>query len=646
MKRLFSILLVVCLIASVCCVPASAASTFDDIKGNEWYAPAVSYCSSNGYMSGTGNNKFDPNGRVSRAQMAQILYNFAGRPDMTNAENPFTDVKRDAWYGSAVLFAKTTGIVNGTSSTTYSPNNYITREQVAVMLMGYYKASTGSTPSVNNSVLNSYTDKNMISSWAQDAIAWAIQNKIMSGTGNNKLDPKGTCTRAQLAQFIMNYCKAFGTPPPIEPDIPKPILPNIPGFPEDGNFEPISEDWLPEGGYWQGNRKYNRFGIDITDVDGVPQADEIQVMAMINQYRVEKGLNELKWSRYAQVFTEVRALEAEYIYLHDNVHSAYGTPHVRADGSRISQMVINEDTTTDMISGNELMFAEFSSNAKKAGLSIKDMDEQMVASGKIPNTNSFWYGTLGENAGCIPFQGIDLSNSIFSGWKNSPGHEAAYRRNYDGTQTGYFACGRSTAKASDGTDRYTYIYSTFGLEWIIDGEQDWIPGRGVDYNSLGFAIDDIPYEYTDWIERDLDMTPEEYGPADHDINAINAWLKDQGLVEKSDTWYQVLAHYFSTLEMDDFIKFAISKTDWMHWTLIDADTLASSEAWEIPTYKAEVVEMVADKLAYNHIMEVKNNLNKCEVCAKDHAEKRDLAAAEQVVNQFFQDTYGFDISAY
>lgn len=646
MKKLFSVLLVVCLTLSVCCLPVSATTLFSDITGNEWYAPAVAYCADNGYMSGTGNNKFDPNGKVSRAQMAQILYNFAGRPDMTNAENPFTDVKRDAWYGSAVLFAKTTGIVNGTSSTTYSPNNYITREQVAVMLMGYYKASTGNTPSVNNSVLNSYTDKNMISSWAQDAIAWAIQNKIMSGVGNNKIDPKGTCTRAQLAQFIMNYCENIGTPAPIEPDIPKPILPDIPGFPEDGNFEPISKDWLPEGGYWQGNRKYNRFGIDITDVDGVPQADEIQLMAMINQYRVENGLPELKWSRYAQVFAEVRTLEEEYIYLSGLYDNKYGTPHVRADGSHYTPLTFNEETTTPMIPGNELMFAEFSNKAEKFGLDIKDMDEQMANSGKIPNTSSFWYGTTGENSGQQVFMHTSLASMMFNAWKNSPGHEAAYKRNYDGTQTGYFAVGMSYSVERD---IYTFSYDTFGLEWIVDGEQDYVPGRGIDYNSLGFTLDDIPDEYPDWILRDPDMDLESYGPTDHDINSVTHWLIDHGVEEDSDTMYQVKAHYFSTLSMDDYIKFMFSNTEVFHYKNLmpgEWSDITKMIDTDISYMKEILVTGVADKMAYQHMSENNHSDTKCDVCGKNHAEKRDLAAAEQVVNQFFQDTYGFDISAY
>lgn len=606
---------------------AAEPTKFNDVSDKMWYAPAVAYCADNGYMSGTGNNKFDPNGKVSRAQMAQILYNFAGRPDMTNAENPFTDVKRDAWYGSAVLFAKTTGIVNGTSSTTYSPNNYITREQVAVMLFGYYKASTGNTPSVDKSVLNSYTDKNMISSWAQDAIAWAIQNKIMSGTGNGKLDPKGTCTRAQLAQFIMNYCKAFGTPPPIEPDIPKPILPDIPGFPEDGNFEPLPEDWLPKGGYTQGGRKYNMYGIDITDVDGVPDTNEIQTMALINNYRVENGLPELKWNTHAQVLAEIRVREATYNFAHARPDGSNCFRHTDSDTSNIC---------CQYLSTNNFMMLE------EIGLSDKYIDAQMVDTGKALDRRN---GSPCENLGSHSYSHTNLASVQFAGWKNSPGHDNALKANF-GTKTGYFAIG------------YTYdtenlhaigCYDAYGVDWTADGEQDWIPGRGIDYNALGFTLNDIPDEYPDWILRDPDMDLESYGPTDHDINSVTHWLIDHGVTEDSDTMYQVKAHYFSALSMDDYIKFMFSNTEVFHYkNLMPGEWSDITEMinTDISYMKEILVTNVADKMAYQHMSENNHSDIKCDVCGKNHAEKRDLAAAETIVNQFFTDTYGFDISAY
>lgn len=612
---------------------AAEPTTFNDVSDKMWYAPAVAYCADNGYMSGTGNNKFDPNGKVSRAQMAQILYNFAGRPDMTNAENPFTDVKRDAWYGSAVLFAKTTGIVNGTSSTTYSPNNYITREQVAVMLFGYYKASTGNTPSVNKSVLDSYTDKNMISSWAQDAIAWAIQNKIMSGTGNNKLDPKGTCTRAQLAQFIMNYCKAFGTPPPILPDIPvddivKELI---------GDTKPLPKDWLPKGGYIQGGRKYNMYGIDVTDVDGIPDREEARLINMINDYREENGLPRLPWNQHAQMLAEVRAREAAYRY-----------EHKRPDGTntKICDYTNNENGRKYLQTSNVLMFEELNATESM-------VDPDMVASNKkidmAKEESRPWFD---ENLNKGTINQLDnLATRTFNSWKNSSGHNSTMLDDMTRWgRNGYAA----TALYVDKTNNF-YIggYNAYGIDWIedylVDPDKDWVPGRGIDYNALGFTLDDIPAEYPDWILRDPDMDLESYGPTDHDINSVTHWLIDRGVTEDSDTMYQVKAHYFSTLSMDDYIKFMFSNTEVFHYkNLMPGEWSDITEMidTDISYMKEILVTNVADKMAYQHMSENNHSDTKCDVCGKNHAEKRDLAAAEQVVNQFFQDTYSFDISAY
>lgn len=619
---------------------AAEPAKFNDVSDKMWYAPAVAYCSSNGYMSGTGNNKFDPNGKVNRAQMAQILYNFAGRPDMTNAENPFTDVKRDAWYGSAVLFAKTTGIVNGTSSTTYSPNNYITREQVAVMLFGYYKASTGNTPSVDKSVLNSYTDKNMISSWAQDAIAWAIQNRIMSGTGNGKLDPKGTCTRAQLAQFIMNYCKAFGTPPPIEPDIPvddivKELI---------GDTKPLPEDWLPKGGYIQGGRKYNMYGIDVTEVDGIPTTEEAKLLNLINNFRAENNLPAQKWNQHAQILAEVRACEMTYRYA-----------HTRPDGESTTYCDYNkvEPGCNYLSTNNALLIEEL------------NITPEMIDANKVAQENKLdmdsiernrWFDENGNKGTTYSSDDI-TAERIFNVWKNSTGHKNTMLS--DLSYLGTYGYAATAIHVDTQNQSYTSAYNSYNVNWRTPAElplydptpegQDWMPGEGIHYERLNFTINDIPAEYPDWILRDPDMDLESYGPTDHDINSLNAWLKDQGIDENDAVFVQIKAHYFANLSMDDYLKFMFSNTDVFHYKNLMEDgfyPIDTLEDYEIEFVKETLVTAVADKLAYNHLMENGSTLNKCAVCGKNHVEKRDLAAAEQVVNQFFQDTYGFDISAY
>lgn len=627
MKKLFSLVLAVCLLSALC-LPASAATQFTDVSGTEWYAPAVNYCAENAYMNGTGGGEFTPGGKVSRAQMAQILYNFSDKPDVTGLENPFADVGNE-WYRAAIIFVKAVGVVNGTSSTTYSPNDYITREQVAVMLSNYYVKSTKTTITADLSFLDSYTDKNTVSSWAKDSVAWAIDNRIMSGTGNGKLDPKGTCTRAQLAQFIMNYCDNLGKPTPIEPDAPNPSLPDIPGFPKDGKFEPLPEDWLPKGGYWDDSHthKYNMYGIDITDVDGVPDTNEIQTMAIINQYRVENGLPELKWNTHAQVLAEIRAYEATYNFA-----------HARPDGSNCFR---HTDSNTNNIccqylSTNNFMLLE------EIGLDDTYIDAEMVDAGKTLDRSN---GAPCENLGSHNYSQTNLAALQVASWQNSPGHNNALLANF-GTKSGYFAIGYTYD-----TDKLHAIgcYSAYGVNWIADGEQDWIPGRGIDYDSLGLTLDDIPYEYPDWILRDPDMDLESYGPTDHDINSLTNWLIDNGIEEDSNTMYQIKAHYFSTLSMDDYIKFMFSNTNVFHYmNLMPGEWSDITEMWDsdITFMKKTLVSNVADKITYQHMAENNHSDTKCDVCGKNHAEKNDLVSAEQIVNQFFMDTYGFDISAY
>lgn len=101
--------------------------------------------------------------------------------------------------------------------------------------------------------------------------------------------------------------------------------------------------------------------------------------------------------------------------------------------------------------------------------------------------------------------------------------------------------------------------------------------------------------------------------------------------------------------MDDYLKFMFSNTDVFHYTqLMDNGSYPISKLadHEIQAIKETLATAVADKLAYQHLEEIVSTLNKCEVCGKDHTEKRDLAAAEEIVNQFFMETYSFDISAY
>ena len=170
---------------------------FTDVTESAWYYDAVKFVSENDLMNGLSSTMFAPDANLSRAQFAQILYNKEGRPTV-NSGSSFTDVAAGDWYATAVAWAAANNIVGGYGNGRFGPNDNITREQLAVMLWRY-----AGTPSANSDL--AFSDVGQISDFAQDAIRWAVENKILNGKGNNVLDPKGFATRAEVAQMLKNY---------------------------------------------------------------------------------------------------------------------------------------------------------------------------------------------------------------------------------------------------------------------------------------------------------------------------------------------------------------------------------------------------------------------------------------------------------
>ena len=170
-----------------------------DIDQSKWYHEAVHYVVEKGIMNGYNKNEFGPNDTLSRAMLAQILYNNAGKP--TAAKNTScSDIKPGDWFASAVNWASENNIVTGFTDGTFKPGANITREQLAVMLYRYagQPATTGS--------LANFTDAASVSGYAQQAMQWATANGIITGNGSaTTLDPQGNATRAQAAAMIMRY---------------------------------------------------------------------------------------------------------------------------------------------------------------------------------------------------------------------------------------------------------------------------------------------------------------------------------------------------------------------------------------------------------------------------------------------------------
>ena len=185
-----------------------------DVGGpSYWGHTGIDYCIRRGLMSGVGGGRFAPNMACTRAQIVQILYKLSGDDgDYTYYYLPFTDVPVGAWYYNAVAWAYYHKIIGGTSATTFSPGNDITREQLTLILYGY--TGTYAPDCTGGSVaISRFPDAGSVSGWAYTSMGWAVGNGLIGGvkSGNiTYLDPRGNATRAQAAIIFMNYCQLIG----------------------------------------------------------------------------------------------------------------------------------------------------------------------------------------------------------------------------------------------------------------------------------------------------------------------------------------------------------------------------------------------------------------------------------------------------
>ena len=180
---------------------------FTDVS-HSWADDGIQYCVTHQLMSGIGNNLFGPKLTTTRAQIVQILYNLEGEPKVSGT-TPFTDLTQD-WYQDAVLWAYQTGVVAGTSSTTFEPDRPVTREQIAVILMEYMTRVLKLERTWTPADLSIFPDAGSVSDWAKDAMADAVGLGLISGASNGGqtlLEPQGSATREQVATILMEFCK-------------------------------------------------------------------------------------------------------------------------------------------------------------------------------------------------------------------------------------------------------------------------------------------------------------------------------------------------------------------------------------------------------------------------------------------------------
>lgn len=196
--------------------PTVGPFSFTDVTAKDWFYEAVKYAYENELMSGTSATAFTPNGTMSRAMLATVLYRMEGEPEVSYSMTihcgegvdpdpyigDFTDVKPDMWYSDAIMWANQQGIVSGYDEDTFGTNDPVTREQLVTMLFRYAKTKTNSFIYQDYS---NYKDAKQVSPWASKAMRWAMGHDIISGTSRTTLSPQNTATRAQCATILMRF---------------------------------------------------------------------------------------------------------------------------------------------------------------------------------------------------------------------------------------------------------------------------------------------------------------------------------------------------------------------------------------------------------------------------------------------------------
>ena len=208
-------------------------NTFDDATSG-WYKPAVDFAQASGLMSGMGDNKFAPDVTTTRAMVAQVMYELADEPDVSDLTCPLSDVDSTAWYADAVTWAYNAGVVSGYEDGTFRPGRTITRQEMAVMFYGMLFGTDSILAEDDIKIaLGAFKDGDTVASWAREAVAVCYISGIMVGD-NGSFKPTDLLSRAQLAQVFRSFYETQLTfaldELPAAPD--QPSTPTQPSTPE------------------------------------------------------------------------------------------------------------------------------------------------------------------------------------------------------------------------------------------------------------------------------------------------------------------------------------------------------------------------------------------------------------------------------
>lgn len=186
-------------------IEAEWRNPFADVSGSDWFFNDVMYAYQNGIITGTSTTTFKPNDAITRAQAAVIFYRMNGSPAVTG-NSPFADIENTpgtAWYYNAVLWEQQVGVMAGHGNGMFHPDDNITREQLAVIFYNYAKYKGYDVSATND--LSGFTDAGNVADWAIDAMRWAVGSGIIGGHGNGILAPQGDATRAQVAAMLHRF---------------------------------------------------------------------------------------------------------------------------------------------------------------------------------------------------------------------------------------------------------------------------------------------------------------------------------------------------------------------------------------------------------------------------------------------------------
>jgi hypothetical protein len=174
--------------------PTQPASPFTDVPADAYFADAVDWAVNKGITNGMTATTFGPNEVCTRAQAMTFMWRFLGQPAHTSTNNPFTDVSADAYYYDAVLWAVENGVTKGTSATTFSPNDMVTRAQLVTFVYRYL-----GEPEVSQN--NPFTDVSS-DAYYYDAVMWANSLGVVQGVTGTTFVPNGECQRAHIVTIL------------------------------------------------------------------------------------------------------------------------------------------------------------------------------------------------------------------------------------------------------------------------------------------------------------------------------------------------------------------------------------------------------------------------------------------------------------